>query len=149
MMWGYPHSWWGWLPMTLGMPGFWALLIALVIAFVRRPDPPDQRRHFSPEEILAEGFARGELDADEYRERLRVLRSDRTHTPPAYGPAAGGVTWLASLWPPQPAGRAAPAGGRGLPDRRGADVVARRPVGGNPGLSRSGTWTPLARRCGC
>jgi putative membrane protein len=74
MMWGYPHSWWGWLLMTLGMLGFWGLLIALVIALVRRPGSPDQRPHSSPEEILAEGFARGELDADEYRKRLRVLR---------------------------------------------------------------------------
>ena len=73
MMWGYPHSWWGWLLMTLGMLGFWGLLIALVVALLRRPDPPNQQRHLSPEELLAEGFARGELDADQYRERLRVL----------------------------------------------------------------------------
>jgi putative membrane protein len=74
MMWGYPNSWRGWLLMTVGMLGFWGLLIALGVALVRRPGPPDQQRHSSPEEILAEGFARGELDADQYRERLRVLR---------------------------------------------------------------------------
>ena len=78
MMWGYPHSWWGWLLMTFGMLGFWGLLIALVIALVRRTGPPDERPHSSPEEILAEGFARGEFDADEYRERLRVLREEGT-----------------------------------------------------------------------
>jgi putative membrane protein len=74
MMWGYPNSWWGWLLMTVGMLGFWGLLIALGVALLRRPGPPDQQRHSSPEEIRAEGFARGELDADQYRERLRVLR---------------------------------------------------------------------------
>lgn len=64
----------GWLLMTVAMLGFWGLLIALGVALLRRPGPPDQQRHSSPEEILAEGFARGELDADQYRERLRVLR---------------------------------------------------------------------------
>lgn len=77
MMWGYPDSWWGWLLMTIGMLGFWGLLAALVVALLRRPDPPDQRRHPSPEEILAEGFARGEFDADQYRQRLRVLHEER------------------------------------------------------------------------
>jgi putative membrane protein len=74
MMWGYPASWWGWLLMMLGMLGFWGLLIALVVVLVRRPSPPDQRPHLSPEDLLAERFARGELDEDQYRHRLDVLR---------------------------------------------------------------------------
>ena len=74
MMWAYPHSWWTWLLMILGMLGFWGLLIALVVALLRRPDPSDQRKYVSAEKVLAERFARGELDADQYRERLRVLR---------------------------------------------------------------------------
>jgi putative membrane protein len=76
MMWGYTNSWWGWLLMVVGMVGFWGLLIAVVVVLLRRPgqsggsDPgrPD------PEEVLAERFARGEIDADEYHQRLQVLR---------------------------------------------------------------------------
>ena len=78
MMWGYPHSWWAWLFMILGMLGFWGLLMALVVALLRRPGPSDQRKYVSPEEVLAERFARGELDADQYRKRLRVLREGRS-----------------------------------------------------------------------
>jgi putative membrane protein len=74
MMWGYPTSWWGWLLMTLGMLGFWGLLIALMVVLVRRPGSPDQRQRLSPEDVLAERFARGELDVDQYHERLQVLR---------------------------------------------------------------------------
>jgi putative membrane protein len=77
MMWGYPDSWWGWLLMTIGMLGFWGLLAALVVALLRRPDPPDQRRHPSPEEILAEGSPAARFDADQYRKRLRVLQEER------------------------------------------------------------------------
>lgn len=72
-MWGYPHSGWGWLLMTLGMLGFWGLLIALVVVLLRRPGPLD-RQQPSREELLAERFVRGELDADQYRQRLQVLR---------------------------------------------------------------------------
>jgi putative membrane protein len=74
MMWGYPNSWWGWLLMTLGMLGFWGLLIALVVALVRRPGAADGQQHPGPEELLAKRFARGELDADQYRQHLQVLR---------------------------------------------------------------------------
>jgi putative membrane protein len=77
MMWGDTNSWWGWLLMVLSMVGFWALLLALVVLLVRRAgisDPPPPARHVTPEELLAERFARGELDADEYRQRLQVLR---------------------------------------------------------------------------
>jgi putative membrane protein len=62
---GLPDNWWGWLLMTLGMLGFWGLLIALVVALVRRPGAPDGQQHPGPEELLAERFARGEVDADQ------------------------------------------------------------------------------------
>jgi putative membrane protein len=68
MMDGYSMSGWAWLLMTLGMLGFWALVVALV----RRPGQRDQQRP-GAEEILAERLARGEIDADEYRQRLQTI----------------------------------------------------------------------------
>jgi putative membrane protein len=61
----------GWWPLW---PLLWVAVLATVIwLFVRRSkrtgrDPLDQARG-----ILAERFARGELSADEYRERLAQL----------------------------------------------------------------------------
>jgi putative membrane protein len=79
MMWGWNGwSWWGWLAMSLSMVAFWGLIIWLIVALFRgsgrswpRHESPD------PEQILAERFARGEIDEEEYRRRLEVLRSSR------------------------------------------------------------------------
>jgi putative membrane protein len=51
-------------------PIFWLLLIAVAVALFWR-----RGRHGggSPRRILAERFARGEISADEYRERLGQL----------------------------------------------------------------------------
>ena len=43
MMNGYAMSGWGWLLMTLGMLGFWALVAVLALALLRRPGQPDQQ----------------------------------------------------------------------------------------------------------
>src|SRR5215203_7411524 len=53
MMNGYAMSGWGWLLMTLGMLGFWALVAVLALALLRRPGQPDQRPRLGAEEILA------------------------------------------------------------------------------------------------
>lgn len=72
-------SLWGWLGMTATMLVFWTLVIWGVVTLVRRggsgsPDHPDA------EDALAGRFARGEIDEDEYRQRLAVLRGDATLT---------------------------------------------------------------------
>jgi putative membrane protein len=77
MMWGWHGwSWWGWLVMSLSMVAFWGLIIWGIVALFRgsgwswpRNDRPD------PEQILAERFAKGEIDEEEYQRRLEVLRS--------------------------------------------------------------------------
>jgi putative membrane protein len=80
MMNGYTMSGWGWLLMTMGMLGFWALVAVLAFALLRRPGqphqqpPPDQQPRPGAEEILAERLARGELDPEEYRQRLQTLQ---------------------------------------------------------------------------
>ncbi|MEU0504305.1 SHOCT domain-containing protein [Nocardia sp. NPDC004278] len=82
MMYWYDHdlSGWGYAWMSIGMVVFWGLLIAafvLVIRMVTRPDgatSTDDRLR-SAEDLLAERFARGEIDAEEYASRLDTLRT--------------------------------------------------------------------------
>ena len=74
--WGW--NWWAWALMWLGMLLFWGLAIwgiALLVRGGRRLDDAP------PERVLAERYARGEIDEEEYRRRLDVLRaaSDRDH----------------------------------------------------------------------
>lgn len=79
MMW-WNHDGWGWFWMTAAMVGFWALVIAVVVAFVRGGSANGQAAPGAgvpsrrPEEILAERLARGEIAADEYHARLDALR---------------------------------------------------------------------------
>jgi putative membrane protein len=80
----YPYgehmSGWGYALGIIGMVLFWAVLVLAIAAAIRYLD---RRRHetFPPpprpptaEQVLAERFARGEIDADEYRQRLDTLR---------------------------------------------------------------------------
>lgn len=77
MYWGnYDLGGWGWVTMTVGMVLFWGLLITLAVVLVRtlnRPIGSDQGPRPAPEQVLAERFARGEIDEDEYRRRLVAL----------------------------------------------------------------------------
>lgn len=95
MMYWYDNghmSGWGWGLMTIGMIVFWGVLIAVGVALFRylsrgsqersgqqpsNPNPSGQQQpptSPSPEAILAERFARGEIDEDEYHTRLAALR---------------------------------------------------------------------------
>jgi len=69
MFWGdWGHPIWGVLMMLV----FWGAVIAVVVllirGFGRQANPPA-----TPEEILAERFARGEISKEEYEERKRTL----------------------------------------------------------------------------
>jgi putative membrane protein len=64
-------SWW-W--MAIVMVIFWGGLIALAIAFIRRPHHAMQPAAPGAQAILAERLARGEIEADEYRSRLDALK---------------------------------------------------------------------------
>ena len=71
MMWDWHGYGWGWwLLMSAGMVAFWGVALWLIVGFVRG----DASRGPDAESVLADRFARGEIDADEYRERLDVLR---------------------------------------------------------------------------
>ncbi len=78
MMWGWNGwSWWGWLLMMFSMVAFWGLLIWGIVALFRRPGDGRYERpeRPDPERILAERFAAGEIDEEEYHRRLETLRS--------------------------------------------------------------------------
>jgi putative membrane protein len=86
MMNGDAMSGWGWLLMTLGMLGFWALIAVLALTLLRRPGQPHQQRQPDQPATAEPGggpglaTGRGELDPDEYRQRLQTLQetTDRT-----------------------------------------------------------------------
>lgn len=80
MMWGY-GSGWGWLGMGVGMTLFWALIIFGVIVLVRYLGGVRDRRGLGidggrsyAERVLADRFARGEIDEEEYRKRRELIR---------------------------------------------------------------------------
>jgi putative membrane protein len=90
----YPYgehmSGWGYALGIIGMVLFWTVLVLAIAAAVRYLDRK-RRESFPPlpptaEQVLAERFARGEIDADEYRQRLDTLRQAERSA------AAGGQT---------------------------------------------------------
>lgn len=82
MMWWGSAGWGGWLWMSVLMLLFWGGLIWLLITVLQdsgSPDRASQRPVAVPRaagDVLAERFARGEIDEPEYRSRLLVLHSD-------------------------------------------------------------------------
>ena len=86
MMFWTDHDWtgWGWGAMTIGMVLFWGLLIALTVVLVRGLNRPADRAYGprpSPQQLLAERFARGEIDEEEYGRRLATLTGSDQITP--------------------------------------------------------------------
>lgn len=88
MMFWYDHhvSGWGWFAMSASMILVWALIITAAVllfrALGRTTEGPHNPAGPSPEQLLAERFARGELDEDEYRQRLAALHASCPHTKP-------------------------------------------------------------------
>jgi len=80
MFWfGNGMSGWGYALMTISTVLFWALVIAGVVALVRYLGRGPQAAGAPPErptaeQLLAERFARGEIDDKEYWQRLETLR---------------------------------------------------------------------------
>lgn len=71
-------SWWWWFFMSGGMLLFWGVVAWVVVQLVRGDRDTSEPSRADPEAILAARFARGEIEADEYRRRLDVLRSRTT-----------------------------------------------------------------------
>ncbi len=71
MWYGHGYGAWGWFFGTLMTVAFWGAVVWFVVQTARDREPSSQRP--TPDEILAERYARGEIDADEYRRRLDEL----------------------------------------------------------------------------
>jgi len=73
---GGGHWWWWLIGLTVMV-----LLVVLVVIVVNRtnarprPSLPTMPPRSSAEDVLAERFARGEIDEDEYRRRRDALRN--------------------------------------------------------------------------
>jgi len=84
---GSGMSGWAYALMTINMVLFWGTVIFGVVALVRHAGRGGWQRSESaqppsPERLLAEQFARGEIDEEEYRRRLAALRATgHAHTP--------------------------------------------------------------------
>lgn len=73
MYWGY-GSGWGYLVMAVSMVLFWGLVIGGIVWAVRATTGPRASGAGpDPRTILAERFARGDIDETEYRGRLNAL----------------------------------------------------------------------------
>lgn len=87
MFWNGSMGGWGYGLMGLTMVLFWALIIAGIVALVRTVGRAPRDSGFDatrppPQRLLAERFARGDIDEDEYQRRLDALN--------AAGSGAGG-----------------------------------------------------------
>lgn len=72
---------WGYALMAVGMIAFWVILIVGIVYLVRAvAGPPsatgvgDTDRSPDAESVLAQRYARGQIDEQEYRQRLQTLR---------------------------------------------------------------------------
>ncbi|WP_440972379.1 SHOCT domain-containing protein [Nocardia seriolae] len=81
MFWyGNGMSGWGYALMTVGMVVFWALVIGGFVALIRSTTTGSDTgvkplSGPTPQQILAERYARGEIDHEEYAQRLKILES--------------------------------------------------------------------------
>ena len=77
---GSGMSGWGYALMTISLVLFLGLVIAGIVALVRYLGHSGQQdgggpAPSPPEQVLAQRFARGEIDEDEYRRRLDILHT--------------------------------------------------------------------------
>jgi putative membrane protein len=63
-------------PWFLIFPLFWLTVLVLAVVWFRRRGGPPWRQQSTGRSVLAERYASGDISADEYRERLAVLKED-------------------------------------------------------------------------
>jgi putative membrane protein len=99
---GSGMSTWGYALMTVSMILFWGAVIFGIVALVRyvgrsgQPPGAPPSLHSpapqTPEQLLAERFARGEINEEEYWRRLAVLRGEGQPANGQARPSAGTST---------------------------------------------------------
>lgn len=83
MYWGGDMGGWGYVLMVLSFVLFWGAIITAIVLFARSTGAGGRRYeggtpgHGIAEDLLAERFARGEIDENEYTARLAALRRGR------------------------------------------------------------------------
>jgi putative membrane protein len=87
MFWNDGGSWGAgqWIAMSLGMLLFFGLVAVAIYFIVHSLQDDRSRNQWAPptataDQLLAERFARGEIDADEYAARRAVLHGTSTST---------------------------------------------------------------------
>lgn len=79
--WMWNGGWGGWILTAVVLVVFFALLITAVVVAVRYLGGGGGHRGSAQargaEDVLAERFARGEIDDEEYRKRVTLLREHR------------------------------------------------------------------------
>lgn len=82
-MWHDGWGWGGWALMVIAMVLVLVAILTVVVLAMRfltrnsTSSPPRSSPFGRAEDVLAERYAQGELDDDEYRRRLSVLRKHR------------------------------------------------------------------------
>jgi putative membrane protein len=83
MYWGGDTGGWGYVLMVLSFVLFWGTIITAIVLLARASGTGGRRYDGGApgrgvaEDLLAERFARGEIDENEYTARLAVLRRGR------------------------------------------------------------------------
>ena len=68
----------GWVGMILGMVAFWGFIVVVILWIVRASTRSDRiEARPDAQQVLAERFARGEIDEAEYHDRLAALRGEK------------------------------------------------------------------------
>jgi putative membrane protein len=83
--WGDHMAGWGWTLMLVGNLVFLGLLAGGLVALLRLARFRIDRPRPAPHELLAERFARGEIDEAEYRRRSDVLNDTVPRRPSGSG----------------------------------------------------------------
>jgi putative membrane protein len=71
---------WALTLLIIGNVVFWGLLVVAAVALIRytKRGQVDSSTPQTPQQILAQRFARGDIDEDEYTRRLQVLTGSST-----------------------------------------------------------------------
>ncbi len=76
---------WGWVVMSVSMVLFWGLLVLGGVLILRALNQPSSAGPASPrptpQQLLDERFARGEIEEEEYRRRSATLGGSHHATP--------------------------------------------------------------------